>query len=490
MTAGTTRRDTLASARNGDAILGLGGADSLTSTHANTTLDGGRGNDSLLSSYKGAASQALAFRQSGGAGDDEAILRLNPARGEIAALSTHQHGGRGHDTLFLQTVLKPGTDLNHVAQSWGGQGNDRITQNLVANHVSTTVHFDQEAHGGSGRDLIYLRASAQKTAKATLSQTSTGGEGNDVLYHSQNVTAPSYKGTIVSTGGDGADSLSARLDIRSDQMSLQIDMQGESGNDSLRANLTMLSKPSGDFSAPANRTTAINLLGGSGEDHLNLGVNVAHSITLHAKLDGGSGADNISSNVEGRGQVFGSIHIDGGSGRSTIWASHGSHENLMTTIITGNFADNVQLVYCANATVNTGGGADRISGSQTHATINAGAGEDFIRFNGAFDQIMSGGSEGDTFVFPVQKSGKMQDFGQDTITDFNTAEDKLIFHGLPDAGAPGRADDIDAATTITQTGTSVRLEFDATGSSITFEGIDRQITSVADLLDDPFSQLL
>lgn len=97
----------------------------------------------------------------------------------------------------------------------------------------------------------------------------------------------------------------------------------------------------------------------------------------------------------------------------------------------------------------------------------------------------------DQFTFDIDA-----DQGVDVIRDFNSSSDILnftaTFTDIVDTGAPGYADDFDAISTITDNGrgSDVILELDS-GTTIIFSNAGTgQIDSVADLVDDPLTQLV
>ena len=145
------------------------------------------------------------------------------------------------------------------------------------------------------------------------------------------------------------------------------------------------------------------------------------------KIHGGSGADDL------RGEGGKDI-IRGGSGDDEI---HGGDES--DTL----FGD---------------GGAD---------TIHGDAGDDFI-VGGMGDDTMTGGAGADTFVFTGNS-------GNDTITDFNVAEDKLDLTLLSEQFG---YDDL----TIADTDNGVTITHSALGGTITLTGV-----TAAELSADNFN---
>lgn len=143
-----------------------------------------------------------------------------------------------------------------------------------------------------------------------------------------------------------------------------------------------------------------------------------------------------------------------------------------------------------NDTVFGGQGIDRIGGDAGDDRLFGGAGGDFLDGGFGNDEIR-GGAGADQFIFDVAL-----DQGTDTLPTFDRSEDILnfteAFADITDQGAPGYADDIDAISTISDEGPGgdVILELHS-GTRIVFEKAGTgQIASVADLVDDPLTQIV
>ena len=127
-------------------------------------------------------------------------------------------------------------------------------------------------------------------------------------------------------------------------------------------------------------------------------------------------------------------------------------------------------------TLDGGAGADVLMGGEGNDTLTGGAGADML-IGGEGDDSLTGGDDADTFVFG-------EDSGDDTITDFDTSQDKIHLTSFSAAVA---WDDLSTKiTTVTNdsnvvTGVQIDLS-DYGGGTITLDGI----TSVSDLTEEMF----
>jgi hypothetical protein len=127
-------------------------------------------------------------------------------------------------------------------------------------------------------------------------------------------------------------------------------------------------------------------------------------------LDGGSGDDRLLA----------------GGGDDTIWSGSGDDSAV------GGWGDD--LIYGND-------GDDRLLGAFGADTLDGGAGDDRLA-GGVGDDMLTGGAGADLFVFTLFN-------GDDTITDFDIAEDRLVLAGpqrlvdasLADLDGDGAADD-------------------------------------------------
>ena len=148
-------------------------------------------------------------------------------------------------------------------------------------------------------------------------------------------------------------------------------------------------------------------------------------------LDGGDGRDiayyfSDSADIE--------INLETGTGKGgtaegdvlinieDIWSGGGNDR------LTGNNAENQFLTSSGNDTLDGGGGNDSLDGSVGDDTLTGGAGNDDL--NGSFDDDTLDGGEGNDTLTGGNGNDlfRFEPFdGSDTITDFGTGDDRLVF---------------------------------------------------------------
>lgn len=173
---------------------------------------------------------------------------------------------------------------------------------------------------------------------------------------------------------------------------------------------------------------------------------------------GGAGADDIDG---GAGNDFlfgdsGADTIDGGEGNDVILGGSGDD-----TLTGGAGADIIRGGSGAD-TITGGEGDDILLGDSGADTITGGAGADII-YGGSDDDTLTGGAGADTFVFAPGD-------GSDTITDFNTSEDKI---NLSQFGDDISFDDLTITATSDETGSIITVsgETDDDTVTITLQGV-------------------
>ena len=237
------------------------------------------------------------------------------------------------------------------------------------------------------------------------------------------------------------------------------EMNGGAGNDDLTAIAQALGEDASD---------AENLVrGGSGDDTLYAEATaLAGGLQAEANdarnlLFGGEGNDNLTGTIS-EGSP-GSNLLSGGAGDDEISAMGGTDNRL-----------------------SGGGGRDRLVGSAGSDSLRGGSSSDVLTAAGGDDTLEGGGGR-DTFAVSL-----WEDEGTDTIVDFEAGADMLVFYGVDDTGASGLADDIDRMATIRDRGAGgdVVVTFDI-GTEVVFAGRGTgSVNSIADLVDDPNSQIL
>ena len=141
-----------------------------------------------------------------------------------------------------------------------------------------------------------------------------------------------------------------------------------------------------------------------------------------------------------------------------------------------------------DGTITGTGDGEALMGSSAN-DILVGMGGDDILTGGAGNDELSGGSGADTFVFSL-----IANDGNDTITDFNGAEDVLKFTDVLDSEPDGDIDLDDLNAQITSVvdngaGNDVVVTFN-NGATITFSGVGTgTISSIESLVSNPATQI-
>jgi Ca2+-binding RTX toxin-like protein len=276
-----------------------------------------------------------------------------------------------------------------------------------------------------------------------------GGNGNDVLIADTTALAQlSVFAVNRLDGGNGNDSLTAHMVANTGSQSLH---GVEASN--------VLSGGSGDDSASAS--IEIQAFGASPES----------AVDISNTLDGGVGNDYLeaSINVIPVMQGLQSVenHLDGGAGNDVLVATIVGGTSGSSFLTGGNGNDQLTVV---------GGSGNVLNGGEGRDSLTGGTGDDFL----------FGGKGGDTFHFDLSANQ-----GTDTIGDFESERDILMFAGLIDQGAPGLVDDLNAISSITDSGAGNDVTVDFTsGSHIVFAGLGTGFTdSWGDIVAHPALQL-
>jgi hypothetical protein len=203
-------------------------------------------------------------------------------------------------------------------------------------------------------------------------------------------------------------------------------------------------------------------------------------------LEGGGGSDHLTATavLSGEDSVQATNALRGGAGDDvlTATASGFGFEPEVRNTLRGD-AGNDRLF----GTISSETGQNRLFGGAGDDRLTAVGGSGNILDGGAGDDAVRGTSGVDTFVFDlVAGSGDV-----DRAVRFDGGVDRLQFLGVRDRGRPGLVDDLDAVlrAIADQPGGDVVLGFDA--RRIVFRDIGTgTIDSVADLVDDPATQLV
>ena len=249
-----------------------------------------------------------------------------------------------------------------------------------------------------------------------------------------------------------------------------MDMGG--GNDTVAGGggLNIVLGGSGDDVVIGSGSTDV-VLGGGGSDLIYAGGGA------QAIVRGGTGNDAIyGGNTSSEDDVLlgdeGDDMIKGHAGTDIIYG--GADQDMLYG------GSGIDLVYggTGNDEIYGGDHLDLLVGGEGNDTIDGGAGDDFI-IGGAGDDELTGGTGADTFIFG---SGD----GFDTITDFDTANDRIDLTSFDQSIAFSdlmltAVEDENGA----RTGTMVTLPSAAGGGSIVLEGVTSNDDVTADMFDLP-----
>jgi serralysin len=390
------------------------GDDTLTGNTLGNVLNGGVGTDSLFglagqdTLIGGAGADAL----DGGNGLDWASYADAAARVVLnLTIGSGTQGDAAGDT-YTSIERVQGSDFNDIMTAGatstlirGGLGNDVVRSgagddDLRGDEGNDTIYGGAGAddiRGGSGNDLLWYRFSTEAiTIDMDNSAANSGDAAGDTLLLIERVRGSDYDDSILGRdvaqdrlfGGDGNDTLS-----------------GRGGND--------------------------YLFGGEGADVHNGGDGIDYASYFNATVGVTLDLSNLANNTgEAAGDTFNSIERFFGS--------------LLDDVFTGDDTDNFLRTNIGNDTLNGLGGNDRLYGEGGDDTIDGGAGIDRI-LGGEGNDTMTGGSGRDAYYFEDSA-------GTDTITDWTSGEDRMIF--LNSSGANAFGD-----LTITDEGTHVEVSY-------------------------------
>jgi Ca2+-binding RTX toxin-like protein len=161
-TVGSNGVDALATTTEGEVVLGLGGADRISSSFNRTALVGGKGDDTLITTLDlESSSDPIAGKvvQLGEWGDDslDATVTLIQGGGTI---DVHQDGGTGDDTINAK-VTAPAPAFGGLIATIvvnGGRGDDVINVVNDSDIIAGSSLLTNKIDGGDGHDRITDRA--------------------------------------------------------------------------------------------------------------------------------------------------------------------------------------------------------------------------------------------------------------------------------------------------------------------------------------------
>lgn len=502
---GTTRADRLTARADGDQIFGFGGNDRLTSAFNATLLSGGAGNDRLTTdlSYGDENVTSASAEQSGGTGNDilnAGIYLANSTAG--ASISLLVGGGDGDDRINAYAGLE-GNDQTALNRVLGGGGDDTIEAITEAAAGAEGTSVTNDVSGGAGDDVITATTqTAYSGAACEATNLVSGDDGDDII----NATVYAYSNgsdtaANVVDGGTGNDIIRSVILSATNSSSTPAsnEIDGGAGND----RITLSFSDGGDSSVDCSHGAS----GGTGNDRITSVIDAStdayYLLNISTWLDGGDGNDRLVARTSGglidggsiaSGRIVAENELSGGAGRDTLRATLDIHTDTdsgtFANLLRGGGDDDTlvaQVLDRGASSLYGDAGNDRLTVvGGTGNALYGGSGLDRL-VAGDGDDTLSGGADADSFVFDA---GLPQ--GSDTLTDFDGAEDILVFLGLADSGTAGLADDLDAQSTITDQGSGLDIivTFD-NGTVLTFEGLGTGDTdSFADLVTAPLTQLV
>ena len=420
---GQTGSDEIYGGTQNDQLHGGSGSDLLDGGDQEDLLRGGSGSDVLLGgngfdTIYGGDGGDIIF---GGAQADNLFGEGGNDLLEGEHGADHLFGGDGSDELF-------GGDANDVL--WGEVGNDVLRggndhDRLYGQNGNDRL-FGDNGHdtldGGYGQDWLDGGALADNLEGGEGDDYLFGGDGADVLHGGN--------GTDYLEGGAGADVINGG--------SFPTDVASYASSDAaVSVDLTTGTASGGH--ATGDTLISIEALQGSDHNDTLIGEGSANI------LDGGIGDDSLV----GYG---GNDHLFGQGGNDTLRGDTGD-DNLYGG------ADNDHLFGGSDNDVLRGGtGDDTVLGEGGFDTISGGAGNDSL----------TGGGNWDVFEFN-------DDFGNDTITDFDFAN---AFEHIDLSEVSGFSSFADLS--ITASGPNVLIDF-GQGNTLTLLGV-----SAASLTADEF----
>jgi Ca2+-binding RTX toxin-like protein len=490
-----------------NVLSGLGGNDNLFGDLGNDTLNGGLGNDSLRGGMgadrfvmtKGGGQDAIMDFTAGNGVNDVAVLDgygltsfaqvkaamvqsgadvvINLGGGETLTFQNHtiadfvaddfSFSGSSTPTPPTDPTSPPATGVNLTGTAGadtlvGGTGNDRL-DGASGNDVLDGKAGDDWLRGGPGSDTFVF---SRGYAHDSLNWFDTGFDKLDVRgfgFTSYDALAKSVTMT------SGTDSAGAYFDLNfgnGDTLHVAGVSSLSAGDfifSSAPPSVPPSSPPSAQatlFSLPTSADSVSTIVGTTGNDNLK-GTNANETFSGKAGTDtmtGGGGDDIYYVDVSGDKVVESSNQ---GTDTVQLWAgSYTLAANVENLELEGTWAHNVS----GNALHNV------ITLSDAGDTVNAGAGSDIIK-SGAGADKMTGGLGADIFVLSGSQA--------DTITDFQSGQDKLDLRALTKAaGYTGSNPFADGVISVTQSAGNTAVAFDADGTGAAASHVAVTLTGV------------
>ncbi|MEJ1931239.1 Calx-beta domain-containing protein [Nostoc sp. NIES-2111] len=325
---------------------------------------------------------------------------------------------------------------------------------IADNQAVGTITNDDTLPTVSINDITVVEGQTPQ-AVLTVTLSSASSQPVTVQYATAPVTATANADY---TSNSGTLTFAANTTTRTITIPILNDSQGEA-NETFKVNLSSptnatLQKSSGTVTITdtlqASTTTTladgIENLTLTGTSNINgtgnSGNNILTGNSGNNILAGGSGNDTYAFNAS---TPLGSDTIQETStgGNDTISFSGTSTDVRLNlgVITTQTVNSNLKLTLSANNVIEnivSGSGSDRLIGNSLNNNLNGGSGNDVltgrsgadILIGGAGNDILSGGTESDRFWYSSGRAFTSSDFGNDTLTDFTSASDKLVLSKL------------------------------------------------------------
>ncbi|WP_407156418.1 hypothetical protein [Bradyrhizobium sp. STM 3557] len=432
---GTSSANTITGGSGGDSIDGGGGAD---------VLSGGAGDDAI--SYYGAESSI-----DGGTGNNTLVLRaavtVNLANADVTTsdgITVTNFVNVDASALGAAVTLTGSSGANTIV---GGAGNDTIDGGGGADIINAgggndTVTYrgtESSIDGGSGTDTLTFAASGSVSAINLTAGDQTTGDGV-VVANFENVNAGIFTTALTVTGsssantittgsgndtidgGGGADVISAGSG--NDTVSYygtETSVDGGTGTNTLimntsavlnLANANQLSFGAGTISNFQNVdasavAAAVSITGSSG-------VNVITGGAGNDTIDGAGGNDTLAGGAgNDTMSYYGTeVSVDGGTGTNTLIMKAAATVNLGAGDQTS--SDSVTVTNFQNVDGSAVSATMSITGSSSANTITGGSGDDTIDGAGGTDVINAGGGN-DTVTYRGSETSIDGGAGADTL---------------------------------------------------------------------------
>ena len=352
----------------GSFMTGTGRADTLLGGEGNDTLNGGAGNDAIQGGVGndilvGAVEDGLL---DGGEGDDTLLTTAS-----LAALSDAQIIDIEQVFLMLDNLK---ADFSTQTEAFRFQGYDSGASSIIGGMGNDTVI------GGTGNDTLAGGKGDDRLEGGAGANSLSGGEGADTLV--------GFQSDVLLEGGAGNDVLlvGATFTSVSDGQ-----IQGIESMTLTATGIRLdLSGQTEDLVMTGFATGASTLIGGSGDDVLSGGSG-------NDSLVGGAGIDTLS--YAGAGAAVSvtlvlGLQDTGGAGTDRFSGFEGLVGSAFDDRLTGDGGGNILSGGLGKDTLSGADGDDLIEGGADNDSLSGGAGADTLIADAA-DDLIDGGADAD-----------------------------------------------------------------------------------------------